>query len=85
MLIVRAAIKNDVSLRLRISGRRVVGDFIGVQDIGAVINLSVSVEQVERALLFLLEGGDSDVLLVEGWVVCWARPELRRQGKATGW
>ena len=62
VLIVGAAIEHHVAVRDRISGTGVVVHGVGVQDVGAIVNLGLAAQLENRAVLFLLQGADGDVL-----------------------
>src|SRR5262249_50029984 len=65
MLVIRAAVQHHVAFELGIAAVGLVGDFIGVQDIGTVVNLRLAAKFVCCALSLLLNGTNGDFLLGE--------------------
>ena len=63
MLVVGPAIEHHVAIRDRLSGVGVVVDRIGIQNVGAVVDLRLPAQLEYGAVFFLLQGADGDVLL----------------------
>src|SRR5271166_5033912 len=66
VLVVGAAIQNDVTLQFAIPGIGVVSDLIRVEDIGAIVNLDCASQMVDRAIFLLLHGADGDLFFCLG-------------------
>ena len=54
VLVVGTAIEHHVAFADGFAGIGVVGDFIRVKDVGAVVDFNVAAQFVDRAVLFLL-------------------------------
>ncbi len=63
VLVVRAAVEHHVAVRNGISGVGVVVHRIGIQNVGAVVNLRLAAQLEYGAVFFLLQGADGDILL----------------------
>jgi hypothetical protein len=66
VVVVRATVEPEMPGSRGLAGVRVVGDFVGPQDVGAVMDLGVAVQFVDIAVFFLLESADGSRILVLG-------------------
>src|SRR5271165_1962216 len=73
MLVVRAAVEDNVSISGDQAGSRVVGRFVTMQRVGAKANLNVSSPLVNILDLFLLVGADQHLVSPERDVDGWTR------------
>ena len=88
MLIVGPAFEHYVTVRRGLAGVRVVGDFIGMKNVDAVMNLSFAMQLVDGAGLFLRSRADGYVFLFRLRRACWAglgATGRAAREKATGW
>ena len=96
VLIIRSAIEHDVAIRGGVAGVGVVIDRIGIEDVGAVVNLRLAAQFEYRPVFFLLQGANGDVLHflegaegrdADGETKTWMTMRLRVvfATKATGW
>jgi hypothetical protein len=61
VLVVGTAVENDVALEFSVPGVGVVGDLIGVEDVGAVVNLDRAAQVIDGPIFLLLHGADGDL------------------------
>lgn len=68
MLVVRAAIEDDVALQFAVASGGVVGHLVGLQKVAAEIDLGFAAQMVDGAGFFLLGGANRNFfLLLPGW------------------
>ena len=65
VLIIRPAIEHDVAIRGGVAGIGVVIDRIGIEDVGAVVNLGLAAQLEYGPVFFLLQGANGDVLGID--------------------
>ncbi len=63
VLVVGPAVEHHVAIRGGFSGVGVVVHRIGIEDVGAVVDLRLAAQLEHGAVFFLLQGADGDVLL----------------------
>src|SRR5579872_6983779 len=92
VVVVGAAVESEMSGSRGLAAVGVVRDFIGPQDVGAIVNFGVAVQFVNLADFFLLQGADGSRIGVlargltgagSGGSGCWSLPFLwsRRCGR----
>ena len=81
VLIIRAAIENDVAIRRGVAGLGVVVDRIGIEDVGAVVNFRLAAQFEYGPVFFLLQGANGDVLRIHRG----RRRRKRRVGETKTW
>ena len=60
VFVIGTAVEDHVALDFRIPGGRVVGDFIGIEHVVAIVDFGLAAQLVERAIFFLLNGVNGD-------------------------
>ena len=66
MLVVGASVEHDVAFYGGITRVRVIRHLVGVEDVSAVMDLSLATQFEYGAVLFLLDGADRDLFLAYG-------------------
>src|ERR1017187_3609219 len=82
VLVVGTAVENDVALEFSVPGVGVVGDLIGVEDVGAVVNLDRAAQVIDGPIFLLLHGADGDLFFGLGGGL--GRGRQRRRGRLLG-
>ena len=65
VLIIRAAVEHHMAIRGGVARIGVVVDRIGIEDVGAVVNLGLPAQLECGPIFFLLQGANGDVLGVD--------------------
>jgi len=66
VLVVGPAIENHVAIRGYTAGVGVVVDRVGIEDVGAVVNLCPATQFEYGPIFFLLQSADGDLLRIDG-------------------
>src|SRR5712691_8280676 len=82
VLVIGAAIEHNVAISRGLAGLRVVVDFVGIENVRAIVNFGLAAQLKHGAVLLLLEGANGNLFIFQGRWRC--RPAWRRDRLADG-